>query len=106
MDEQLVQSIWEETLGSGWEYSDWFLNIEYEDGDWDKPCNAIITHFSADDEDEIVKTAFNPQQLADVYAKLMLTKYRHCGDSPLDDQDACTSDYILQHLVYGETIYG
>jgi hypothetical protein len=101
-----LDDVWSETLGSGWENSDWFINIKFDGGDWDTPCEAVLTHWSKDDEEVIVKTPFTPDMLVKAYAKLMAMGYTHCGKSPLDDQDWCTSDAVLQHMVYGDWIYG
>jgi hypothetical protein len=101
-----VEDIWSDTLGSGWENSDWFVKMKFDGGDWDTPCNATLWHWSKDEEGVIVKTDFTPEMLIKAYAKLMQMNYTHCGKCPLDDQDWCTSDAVLQHMVYGDWIYG
>jgi hypothetical protein len=101
-----VEEIWSEVMGSGWEYSDWFENIEYDNGDWETPCNATLYHWDKDDEEKTVITKFTPEMVVAAYAKLFGNSWTHCGGSPIDDGDACTSDAVLQHMVYGDWIYG
>ncbi|CAB5219133.1 hypothetical protein UFOVP223_30 [uncultured Caudovirales phage] len=101
-----VEGVWSDTLGSGWENSDWFVKIKYDGGDWETPCKATIWHWDKDDDSKIVKTEFDPVKLTKAYAKLMQMNYTHCNGCALDDQDWCTSDAVLQHMVYGDWIYG
>lgn len=102
-----VEGVWSDTLGSAWEDSRWFIDIEYEgDGAWNKPSNATLIHWDKDDEDKVVRSYFTPQMLAEAYSKLEDMKYTHCGGHALYDQDYCTSDAVLQHMVYGTWIYG
>jgi hypothetical protein len=101
-----IEQIWGDTLGSGWEYSEWFVDIEYDGGDWDKPSNATLIHFSENDESVIVKTEFTPEMLVEAHDKLVREKYTHCGECGMDDPDYCTSDAVLQYMVYGDLIYG
>jgi hypothetical protein len=105
-DQVDVQEIWSNTLGSGWEYSEWFIGIKYDGGDWSEPCNAKLRHFSRNDEDVIVTTDFTPEMLVEAHNKLVREKYTHCGGCGMDDPDACTSDAVLQYMVYGDLIYG
>ena len=101
-----VEQVWSDTLGSGWEYSEWFLGIRYDGGDWDKSCNAKLRHLSKTDEEVIVTTEFTPEMLVEAYNRLVREKYTHCGGCSMDDPDACTSDAVLQYMVYGDLIYG
>lgn len=103
-----VEEVWSDIFGSGWEYSDWFVNVIYHDGgDWDKPSRITVKHWDPETEGErVIKTDLSVEQVLQAYAKLLGERYTHCGGCALDDPDACTSDAVLQHAVYGDFIYG
>jgi hypothetical protein len=65
-----------------------------------------LKHFSKDDETVVVVTEFTPAMLLSAYDKLVREKYMHCGGCGMDDPDYCTSDAVLQYMVYGDLIYG
>ena len=101
-----LEDLWSDIFGSGWEYSDWFVHIDYGDGDWDRPSTIVVKHFSKDDEEIVMRTTLTVEDVVNAYAKLAQQRYTHCGGCALDDPDACTSDAVLQHAVYGDIIYG
>lgn len=44
--------------------------------------------------------------LCKAYADLKAEGWTHCGGYPLDENDACVEDAILQHAMFGEFVYG
>jgi hypothetical protein len=102
-----VEEVWSEIFGSGWEYSSWWVSIEYDgEGDWDKPSDITVKHWGKEDDTVIETTRLSVLQVLEAYAVLLVKGFMHCGDGPLQDADACTSDAVLQQAVFGEFIYG
>ena len=99
-----AEDFWSEVLGSGWESSPWWTNIEYGEGsDWDKVGELTITGWSAEGEDQgsTVKT-LNIGDLAEAFGKCIAEGYR----VNLEDLDADSGDAVIQMAVYGEVLFG
>lgn len=102
-----AEELWSDVFGSGWEYFEWFTAIKYEEGsDWDKPGTVLIKSWSPTDEDKRIITRITLDDVVEAYTTLTNKGWSHCGGSGLDNADACTSDAILQTIIYGELVYG
>jgi len=100
--------LWSSVFGSGWEYMDWWRNVKYLEGDWDKSGQVVVTFLDPNDvtESKTATKRLNIVDIANAYSKLMAMGYTHCGGESIDEADACTSDALLQIAVFGEFIYG
>lgn len=103
-----AEDLWSSTFGSGWEHGYAWVNCKFLDGaSWEKPGLASLKYRDVNDEDNILETTISVKDLARGYSLALKNHFHHCG-SPisLDDQDACSSDAILQFAVYGELVFG
>jgi hypothetical protein len=100
--------LWSCVFGSAWETWDWWVSIDYIDGDWDKICTVKIVALDPDDEDEDESTITKTIGLDDIVRVLNeladFAPIVECLNH--DDFDAVWGDCVLQHAVFGETIYG
>lgn len=105
-----AEDFWSCTMGSGWEHGYAWVKIEYLDGaDWDKIGRFKIHYLdhNDDNEEKVLTKELGVEDLAKAYGFAVSEGYFHCGTRwDWQDQDACTSDGILQIAVYGEVIYG
>jgi hypothetical protein len=100
--------LWADVFGSGWEYSPWWISVDFTNGDWEEHGEAVIKYLDPDDADEqqtATKTV-TITDLANACSKLETQGWTHCGGEGLSDPDACTSDAVLQVAVFGELVYG
>lgn len=105
------QLLWEATFGGGWEYSEWWIKLEYPDGaDWNiiGTGEFTLTACDPDDPDEPPTTkTLTIEDLAKAYSVALRETYQHCGGVwNLEDPDACVSDGLLQLAFFGEITYG
>jgi hypothetical protein len=100
--------VWGNMLGGHSGY--WADNFEtlddgiiqwYVDDDYDKPNVQDFKVFAGGEWHEVTV-----QKLAEAYAQLKADGWRHCGGHPVDDEDSCTGDAILQMAAFGEFVYG
>jgi len=106
-----AEDFWSCTMGSGWEHGYAWVGIKYLDGaEWDKIGRFIISYLDHNDdegEEKVLTKELGVEDLAKAYGVAVSEGYYHCGSRwDWQDQDACTSDGILQIAVYGEVIYG
>jgi len=98
--------LWSDIFGGGWEYMEWWVNVDYQGGDWEKHGKAVITYMNPDDPSTTLSKELTVVDLANAWSALTESGWHHCGNNTLDDPDACTSDAVLQQAVFGELIYG
>ena len=105
------QLLWEATLGGGWEYMPWWIELKYGVGGfWDRIGDGtFVLTFQDPDEvgcNEVSKT-ITIDDLAKAYSIALTEGYEHCGSAwDLEDPDACVSDGLLQLAFFGEITYG
>lgn len=106
-----ADELWSEVFGSfGGYYPDWIHEIRFVTGSWKKHGLCYITAESVDDSwappsDTKVHRVY-VEDIAKAYGALMNMGWKHCGGCGVDDPDACTSDAVLQHAVYGKFVFG
>lgn len=95
---------WSAALGSGWETWSWWYVVDYQGGDWDKPClvNVMVSDPEGDDESETVCKSFTLDDLVKAYGVLVGKGHRL---NP-EDMDACDGDALIQQAIFGEVVYG
>ena len=96
-----AEDFWSNTMGSGWEYGYAWVGIKYLDGaDWDKLGRFVISYLDHNDdegEEKVLTKELGVEDLAKAYGVAVSEGYFHCGSRwDWEDQDACTSDGILQ----------
>lgn len=106
-----AEEFWSNTLGSGWEGGYAWQKIKYNgDAEWNKMGTFDLTYLDPTDDDEektLTKKDIGIEDLVRAYSELATAGFHHCGSAlNWQDQDLCSSDAILQQLVYGEVIYG
>ena len=101
-----AEELWYCVFGSAWETWDWWWSIKYIGGDWDKVCKVKIVACDPDDDDvpKVTKTI----GLDDIVRVLNeLADFAPIAECLSDlDFDAVWGDCVIQHAVFGETIYG
>ena len=103
--------LWSRVCGAAWETWPWWLGWRYEGGDWNVPCTLEILCWHPDEEDsepeDYVSAFITVDDLARAISELAAGGgHRVAADFINDNLDASTSDVIMQHAVYGQTIYG
>lgn len=80
--------------------------IRYLDGaDWDKVGTAVVHLEDPDDEDKIVRGNVTSELIALALSDLSFPD--HLRQHILDDNADCIdSDAVIQHIVYGEIVFG
>jgi hypothetical protein len=99
--------IWADIFGSGYEYLDWIESIRFKKGaDWDVAGEVAISYVSQDDDGIVLDEVFTAEEVFKAYEVIDTSGYQHCGGCDLSDPDVCTTDMVLQQLVYGDVIFG
>lgn len=108
--------LWSATFGGGWESvgNDHIKSIKFLDGaDWNEVGLARITAEDPNDEDKTITVEVGIQDLTKAYSELATGQFYHCGQHIAQDFygsgfdfDACSSDGMIQQMVYGKTIFG
>lgn len=103
-----INEVWENMVGghSGY-WAEEFRTVNggkvhfYRDENYAEP-NPHDIKVLADDEWYTVTV----RSLAEAYVKLKQEGWTHCNGCPVDDEDACTGDALLQYAAFGELVYG
>lgn len=108
-------ALWSSTFGGGWEFAgDHIKSIEFlNDASWDKVGLARITAEDPDNEDKTISVEVGIHDLTKAFADLVASDFGHCGQRIAQDFyghdfdfDTCSSDGMIQQMVYGKVIYG
>ena len=105
-----ADELWADVFGSIGSYApEWLHDIRYVTGSETKHGLCYITADVTDGWSMSTDTKVHRvyvEDIAEAYGKLTSTGYSHCGGCGLDDPDACTTDALLQMVVYGKLVYG
>ena len=100
--------LWSMIMGAGWETWDWWVELDYLGGDWDKPCMLRVTAWGDDEGADPALYVIRDITIDDVVAALGALRAvpivrEHLSN---EDFDAVSSDCVIQKIVYGEIVYG
>lgn len=109
--------LWSATFGGGWESvgNDHIKSVEFlNDADWQTVGLARITAEDPEDEGSTVTVEVGIHDLTKAFADLASGQFYHCGQHISQDFyggagfdfDACSSDGMIQQMVYGKVVYG
>lgn len=108
-------ALWSSTFGGGWEFGgDHIKSVEFLNGSaWDTVGLARITAEDPKDEDKTITVEVGVHDLVKAFTDLVSSDFHHCGQHIAQDFyghdfdfDTCSSDGMLQQMVYGKIIYG
>ena len=105
------EHIWSSICGSAWETWSWWQYLNYDGGDWDKPCDLWILvtdpymdEYSLEAYDVLSAKVTLPDL---VRALEELSDHAQIMDCLInDDFDAVYGDVVMQQAIFGEIIYG
>lgn len=100
--------LWSMIMGAAWETWDWWVDLDYLGGDWDKPCVLRVTAWGDDEGEDPALYVVRDITIDDVVAALGALRAvpivrEHLSN---EDFDAVSSDCVIQQCVYGEIVYG
>jgi hypothetical protein len=99
--------LWSNVFGSGWDSWWWWRGVKYlGSADWDKPGLVSIT--AADPElwdDERDATITKTFSITDLTKSVAWWMERH-PEQDIEDFDGDSGDCIVQHMIYGEVVWG
>jgi hypothetical protein len=104
-----LDEVWGNVLGGGTEYWARYYtaeNAEIGDGRWDTPATFRFAEFDERTGEATTWHTVTPEDLARAFVRLKAEGWTHCGGHPVNDEDVCTGDAILQYATFGEFIYG
>jgi hypothetical protein len=102
-----INDIWADIFGSGYEYLDWIESVRFKDGaDWDVAGTVVITYENPENTFSTLTEAFSVDEVLKAYKTIAESEYRHCGGCDILDPDVCTTDMVLQTLIFEDVIYG
>lgn len=100
--DELWSRIWgaePQSFGSWWRY------IDHGDGDWDKASPTTVVLEDPDDEEAAFTRTITVELIALALSEPSFPA--HLRQDILDDNADCISaDAVIQHIVYGEIIFG
>lgn len=103
-----ADELWRRVWGANPEsFGSWWRGIEFVDCDWDRIGGGLV-HVTMDSPEEDGTVVERGVVLDDIVATLSdLSFPDHLRQEILDDNADCISaDAVIQHVVYGEIIFG
>lgn len=104
------EALWSAVFGSSFEVWDWWINIEYVEGEWDKPGHVRLTIENPDYVGTSRITAnIRMDNIRKAFDELLRKGIvnRDCIYAEDDvDLDAVAGDAVLQQAILGDIIYG
>jgi hypothetical protein len=101
-----ADELWRRVFGADPEtFGGWWRAITYMEGDWDKAGLAEVILEDPEDEDKSVSMMLNAANLAAGLSDPAFPE--HLRQDILNDNVDCVSaDALIQHIVYGEIVFG
>ena len=101
-----ADELWSRIFGADPEaFGSWWHGITYKEGDWDKAGLVEVVLEDPDDEHATVNKTIG---INDIAAALSSPSFpQHLRQNIIDDNTDCIdADAVIQHIMYGEIIYG
>lgn len=95
--------LWSDVFGSGLEHYEWWLGVEFLEGDWNVSGIAKVTYLNEDNKR--ASKLIGIVDIANAYSSLASSGWEHCCGDSIDEPDGCTSDAIMQVAIFNELIY-
>lgn len=109
------EDIWASICGSAWESWSWWHYLDYDGGDWDKPCNLWVVVSDPWETDPDIDDFLGDSTitavitLADIKRAINeLSGHPYVMRAVMNhfDFDAVYGDAVMQQAVFGEIVYG